>query len=136
MQISSGRLRPAVFLGAALVLLAVASVLLLVSVGFGFAVDEVMVNPNARPGDPTQMEHAGNIALALFGVVEVALACVVVASGVLKNRLHWLARGGGAVIAGAGLTYLIVMGALWAGRLPPPLVQLERMLSAWVLNWA
>lgn len=134
MQIGIRQLRPATLLGAGVVLTAVASVLLLVSVGFGFAADEVMVNPNARSGDKAEMERAGNIALALFGVVELALACVAVRSGVLKGHLHWLARGGGALLVGSGLAYLMALGALWSGGLPPPFAQLERTLSAWILN--
>ena len=122
------------FLGVVVILIAAASVLLFVSVGFGFAADEVMLNPNARADDKTQMERAANVAFTFFALVELALACAAVKSGVLQTRLHWLARAGGALVVGSGLSYLIVMGTLWCGGLPPPIAELERMLAAWIRN--
>lgn len=80
------------------------------------------------------MEHAASNAFTFFAVVELALAGVAVKSGVLQTRLHWLARAGGAFVVGAGLSYLIVMGILWCGGLPPPIAELERTLAAWIQN--
>ena len=91
------------------------------------------MNPNARP-DENHMERAANIAFTFFAVVEVALACVAVKSGLLQTRLHWLARAGGALVVGAGLSSLIVLATLWCGGPPPLIAELERTLITWIQN--
>jgi hypothetical protein len=137
MQISTGRPRPflcVMFVGSVVILIAVASAFLFAWVGLGFTAGEVMVNPNAQPDDKTQMERAANLAFTFFAVVEIALACVAVKSGLLQARLHWLARAGGSFVVGSGLSYLIVMGTLWGGGPPPLIADLERMLITWIQN--
>jgi hypothetical protein len=80
------------------------------------------------------MQRAANIAFTLFAVVELLFASVAVRSGLLKARLHWLARGGAAIIVGAGLSYLLAIGSAWRGRAPAPFPALERAVADWIRN--
>jgi len=123
------------FLGTVIVLILAAAVFLLVWVGLGFTAGEIMVNPNARPDDRTQLERAANIAFSFFAIVEMMLAYVTVRSGLLQTRLHWLARAVGTLVVGSILSWLIVMGTIWFG-LPPFIAGLERTLTTWIQNLA
>jgi len=137
MRNGTGPLRPfllVMFVGSVVILLVVASLFLSASVGLGFTAGEVMVNPNARPDQKTQMEHAANLAFTFFAFVEIALAYVAVKSGLLQTRLPWFARAGGAFVAGSGLSYLIVVGTYWNGGPPRLIADLEHMLTTWIQN--
>ena len=126
--------RPVVFLGAAVVLLALSSMLLLAAVGLGFAAGETAFNPNWRPEDKAHMDHAADLACGLFVVAELILACVVVKSGLLKSRLRWTLRAASTMVIGSVVSYVIVLALLAGGHLPRPLEELEHGLMSWIQN--
>lgn len=132
MRIGNGVLRSAVFAGVAAALLALASMLLVLTFTFGFAASETMVNPNARPDANTDLKRAANLAFSLFAAVQVALALVAVKSGVLKTRLHWVLRAGIALVAGVIMSYLAFDGIARLGGLPRPVGDLVGALGNWI----
>lgn len=99
---------------------------------FGFASGEVMVNPNAKPGDNAALNRAANFAFNMFVAVQLVLAYLVVVSGAFKFRLHWALRFCGAILGGVAMSYLGVMGIVAAGGLPKPFDRIVGGLGAWI----
>ena len=135
MRITTGPVRlakPAMFVTAVAILLALASILLSVSVGFGFAADETMVNTNTGLEYKIRQEHAANFAFTLFAVVQIALMSLILTSGVLKTRCHVALRAVGALFAGVLVSFLLVTLMLRTGWLPSPLSEIDRAISAWI----
>ena len=120
------------FVPAIAVLLLLAMALLFNAFAFGFASGEVMVNPNAKPGDNAELNRAANLAVNMFVAVQIALACMAVGSRAFKSRLHWAVRLLGAILGGVVLSYLGVVGILSAGGLPNPLKGIVGALGTWI----
>jgi hypothetical protein len=102
--------RSATFAIGAVILIVVAWVLLLTSVGLGITAGEMKVNPNYHGSEE---EDESVLTFILFAATEIAFAILVVKSGLLRARVHWAARAAGAMVAGCLISYLMVLVTLW-----------------------
>lgn len=113
-------------------MIAFASILLQVSFSFGYTAGEIMVNPNAHAEDKLKLERAAEFAFTLFIAVQVALAFLMVMSGLLKKRLHVALRAIVFLIGGLLASSLPVVLSLETGLLPSPLAQIASATSDWI----
>lgn len=118
-------------------LLILASLLLLISFRFGFTAGEMIGTPNAAPDSIASLKRAADMSLALFAVVLILFASVVVRAGVLKAQLHWIARSGAAFVVGAIASCFMVRAMLTFGGLPSSpgralLMGLADSLANWI----
>jgi hypothetical protein len=139
MQINTGSTpsaRSALFLIADAILIAFASVLLLVWVDFTITLGDIVGTPIATAEGTIKLEHAGNLALDLYAAVQIVLAALLMKSAFLKTRWHMALRAVGALFAGIALSCLLVFLAHLTGVWPSPLEAMERVLRAWILKVA
>jgi hypothetical protein len=121
-----------IFLVTATALIALASVLLRVSIGFGFAAGEIMTSPSAHAADRVKLEHAANFALSLFAAAQVALALLILKAGSVRIRWLLALKAVGVFVAGVLVSYLLFRFVFLPWGLPRPLAEVDRAISVWI----
>lgn len=111
-----------------------ASVFLLAAVALGFWHNEMRIGRESRQV-ATQVNRAGNIAIAFFFATEGVAAWLLLRSGLLPFKLHWLFKFLGLWIGAVLCSYLLVLLSV-RGEAPDLIFDLERVLGDWFMRIA
>ena len=114
------------------ILFSMASVLLLVSVGFTFTAGETATNSILGWYSKGELERDANLAFGLFALLQVAIVSLAVRSGALPGRLHWAIKATGALVVSVATSCALVLLAFSRGGLGGPFVGVERSLATWI----
>ena len=109
-----------------------ASVLLLVCLGFTFTAGETATNSILGWYSKGELERAATLALGLFALIQVAIVSLTVRSGALPGRLHWVIKATGALVVSVATSCAFVLLAFLRGGLGGPFVGVERSLATWI----
>ena len=112
------------------ILFSMASMLLLVSVGFTFTAGETAINSILGWYSKGELERAANLAFGLFALLQVAIVSLAVRSG--PGRLHWAVKATGALVISVATSCAFVLLAFSRGELGGPFVGVERFLATWI----
>ena len=132
------KIKRTVLLALAASMVMLASLLLLVEIGFGFTRGDVPNPPRSiYVGD--RLSRAGIVTFVCFGMAEIGTTWLIIKSGLVPTPRRWVVlRPAGVFVAAILCTYVLTLlsFALLNSRPVPALRNTERFLAKWIMTIA
>ncbi len=117
------------------ILFAFAWALGVAAIAIGISRSDAMVNPHFTKAQEMRYIQSEIVTIALFFAVEIAMASIIVRSGILGlARIHWVVQLAGMTTIGIALAYAAVVLSLGVGGFPDPIDEAYRAWYHWIMG--